>query len=47
MKFLRNKRFVVREEYFGFTFYDRQSLKHEFVLKKEWQSFFKTEKNYL
>lgn len=39
MKSLRNKRFIVREEYFGFTFYDRQSLKHEFVLEKEWLGF--------
>jgi radical SAM protein with 4Fe4S-binding SPASM domain len=43
MKSQRGKRFIVREEYFGFTFYDRQNLKHKFVLKKEWPTF--SEKN--
>lgn len=36
---LKNKRFIAREEYFGYTFYDRWTLKHKFILKKEWPDF--------
>lgn len=41
---LKNKRFIAREEYFGFTFYDRRTLKHEFVIKKEWPDFLNKKK---
>lgn len=36
---MKNRKFFVREEYFGYTFYSRRTLKHEFVLKKDLKSF--------
>lgn len=38
------KRFVVREEYFGYTFYDKKSLTHQLILKDEWNNFLKERK---
>ncbi len=38
------KRFVVREECFGFTFYDKKTLKHKFILKNDWNNFLKKRK---
>ncbi len=29
------KQFTLREEYFGYTFYDKQNLRHKFILKNE------------
>lgn len=36
---MKNRKFIVREECFGFTFYDRNILRHKFVLKKDFKSF--------
>ena len=36
-----SKLYVLREESFGYTFFDKQKLKHQFLLKEELESFCK------
>lgn len=34
-----SKRYLLRDEPFGYTFYDKDKLNHQFILKKELNSF--------